>query len=402
MHQIFKYIQAHGTWSFALMIAIASPMLGPLAKLSVCYPVAFIMGTFCILFFGNVNRINFAMIVLILACAISILFGHPLPIFKSWLRLAYSILIFIVVSPLFSSQKLDVFRVRLYDWMMKLCVFVGVGSFFCYFAGINYMSTFYKSEFGTAGIFGGLTVQSMLLGPLAGMGCVTLIYRQLKQFFDDASFSYLDLFFSLACMGSVLLSASRGALASTMLATCYLFFMFLKDKPEKLLKVGICLILLSASMYPLMGHFTSGMIAKQQANQETGGTFSSRELLWNDRKQEFLDSPLHGVGFAAQRMISYPSSLRTGIIEPGTSYGAIFAMTGILGGIPFLYLFLMNIIKRPRTSLPKTATISPAQATLVFFSFHLITEGYVFAGGAPLGAIFWCTLGAADSYRHLK
>lgn len=382
------------------MIAIVAPMLGPLAKLSVFYPVAFILGAFYILFFGNVNRINFAMIVLILACVISILLGHPLPIFKSWLRLAYSILIFIVVSPLFSSQKLDVFRVRLYEWIMKLCVFVGVGSFFCYFAGINYMTTFYKSEFDSAGIFGGLTVQSMLLGPLAGMGCITLIYRQLKQFFYHASFSYLDMFLSLACMGSVLLSASRGALASTMLATCYLFFIFLKDKPAKLLKVVICLVLVSASMYPVMGHFTSGMVAKQEANENTSGTFSSRELLWNDRKEEFLDSPLYGVGFAAQRIISYSSSLSTGVIEPGTSYGAIFAMTGILGGIPFLYLFLMNIIKRPRTSLPKTATISPAQATLVFFSFHLIVEGYAFAGGAPLGALFWCSLGAADSYRH--
>lgn len=203
----------------------------------------------------------------------------------------------------------------------------------------------------------------------------------------------------LACLCSVLLSASRGAFLATAAASGYLFFMFLKDKPHQLLKTGVCLLLVSGAAYPLMGHFASGMISKQEANEKSGGTFSSREILWNDRKREFLDSPVYGVGFASQRIVSYAVSLRTGVIEPGTSYGAIFAMTGLLGGLPFMYILLTNILKRP---FPRRygAPVSPAQATLVFFSLHMVTEGYAFAAGASLGAVFWCSLGAAAAYRH--
>ena len=151
----------------------------------------------------------------------------------------------------------------------------------------------------------------------------------------------------LACLCSVLLSASRGAFLSTAAAAGYLFFMFLKDKPRQLLKTVVCLLLVSGAAYPFLGYLASGMISKQEANEKSGGTFSSREILWNDRKREFLDSPVYGVGFASQRIVSYAVSLRTGVIEPGTSYGAIFAMTGLMGGLPFMYILLTNIQKRP-------------------------------------------------------
>ena len=398
MKKILQYIRNHGAWAFAFMIAMASPILGPLAALSPLYPLAFAAGTAVVLLTRNL-RISLPMAFLVLACAASIILANPLPIFQPWVRLCYSLLVFIVLSPLLSSPTLEEFRIRLYEWVMRLSVFIGVASFFCYFAGINYMTTFYKASPGTAGLFGGLTVQSMLLGPMAGVGFIHLLYRTLKEMMTYGTLSLPRLFMMLACLCSVLLSASRGAFLATAAASGYLFFMFLKDKPHQLLKTGVCLLLVSGAAYPLMGHFASGMISKQEANEKSGGTFSSREILWDDRKREFLDSPVYGVGFASQRIVSYAVSLRTGVIEPGTSYGAIFAMTGLLGGLPFMYILLTNILKRP---FPRRygAPVSPAQATLVFFSLHMVTEGYAFAAGASLGAVFWCSLGAAAAYRH--
>lgn len=164
MKKILQYIRNHGAWAFAFMIAMASPILGPLAALSPLYPLAFAAGTAVVLLTRNL-RISLPMAFLVLACAASIILANPLPIFQPWVRLCYSLLVFIVLSPLLSSPTLEEFRIRLYEWVMRLSVFIGVASFFCYFAGINYMTTFYKASPGTAGLFGGLTVQSMLLGP---------------------------------------------------------------------------------------------------------------------------------------------------------------------------------------------------------------------------------------------
>lgn len=399
MSVLLHYIKKHGNWAFLVMIAMGAPILGPLAALSPLYPVTFAAGSVVVLLTKNL-RISLPMAFLVAACAASIVLANPLPIFQPWMRLCYSLLVFIVLSPLLTSPTLTVFRIQLYQWVMRLSVFIGVGSFFCYFLGINYMSASYQAVPGTAGLFGGLTVQSMLLGPMSAIGFIYLLYQTLHELMSSGTFSRPRLSMMLACLCSVLLSASRGAFLAMAAAAGYTLFMFLKDKPHQLLKIGLCLVLAAGALYPVMGYFASGMIAKQQANEESGGTFSSREILWNDRKKEFLDSPVYGVGFASQRIISYAISLRTGVIEPGTSYGAIFAMTGLLGGIPFMYIFLLNILKRPPRLHPREPVISPAQATLVFFSLHMVTEGYVFAGGAALGAVFWCTLGAASAYRN--
>lgn len=398
MKKALTYIREHGTWAFAFMIAIAAAILGPLGALSPLYPIAFAAGSVVVLLSKNL-RISLPMAFLVAACAASIVLANPLPVFQPWMRLCYSLLVFIVLSPLLTSPTLTVFRIRLYKWIMRLSIFIGVGSFFCYFLGINYMSTFYQAVPGTAGLFGGLTVQSMLLGPMAGIGFIYLLYLTLQELMRHGTFSVPRLFMMLACLCSVLLSASRGAFLAMAAAAGYTLFMFLKDKPRQLLNVGLCLVLAAGALYPVMGYFASGIVAKQEANEKSGGTFSSREILWNDRKKEFLDSPVYGVGFASQRVISYAVSLRTGVIEPGTSYGAIFAMTGLLGGIPFMYVLLLNILKRPPRLQAGAPVISPAQGTLVFFSLHMVTEGYVFAAGASLGAVFWCALGAASAYR---
>lgn len=273
MKKILQYIRNHGAWAFAFMIAMASPILGPLAALSPLYPLAFAAGTAVVLLTRNL-RISLPMAFLVLACAASIILANPLPIFQPWVRLCYSLLVFIVLSPLLSSPTLEEFRIRLYEWVMRLSVFIGVASFFCYFAGINYMTTFYKASPGTAGLFGGLTVQSMLLGPMAGVGFIHLLYRTLKEMMTYGTLSLPRLFMMLACLCSVLLSASRGAFLATAAASGYLFFMFLKDKPHQLLKTGVCLLLVSGAAYPLMGHFASGMISKQEANEKSGGTLS--------------------------------------------------------------------------------------------------------------------------------
>ena len=67
MKKILQYIRNHGAWAFAFMIAMASPILGPLAALSPLYPLAFASGTAVVLLTRNL-RISLPMAFLVLAC----------------------------------------------------------------------------------------------------------------------------------------------------------------------------------------------------------------------------------------------------------------------------------------------------------------------------------------------
>lgn len=400
MSSILSYLKANGKWAFIFMVALATTMLGPLNGFASLYPLAVIIGA--VICLSRTTSSNMLMLLLVLACLISLLFNSPHPVFKAWHRLGYAVLLFACLTPLTSSQQLHVFRKQLFLWVMRLCVFIGVGSFIGYFLGINYMPTNLGAlALNTAGLFGGLTGQSMLLGPLAGLGATYVIWlhfeRRAKTFWPNI----LRWGCVLACTGSMLLSASRGALLATLVATLFIVFMYLKHAPQKLFKVSFCIVLGSLLFLPFIQHFGASTLNKHQANLEAGSAFASRSQLWEDRKKEFLSAPIYGIGFASQKIISYEQSLTTGTLEPGTSYGAIFAMTGVLGGIPFLFLLFSNMLSRPRNR-NGISYMSPPQAALAFFAVHMSTEGYVFAAGSGLAGVFWISIGGAYAYSHLK
>ncbi len=405
MRNIILYIQKNDFSAFLLMLALASITLGPLTWLAPVYPLA-IMGGCAVVLCKGVKKISLMILIFLSGCALSILLADPLPVFKPWMRLSYFILLLTVFSPLLQSKKINKFRINVFLWIMRLSIFIGLTSFFLYFMGINYnkyvvFSDQQNSIFPT-GSFSGLTIHSMLLGPISGIAFVYMFYKILSSLLTwNNKLKKYELLLIFTSLGSLFLSSSRGALLSTMGATLYLIFLFFKHRPKQLVRILGCIILLGCAIYPVSEYLFSGMIAKQQANVNSGGTFSSREKLWHDRKLEFLNSPIYGVGFASQRAISFSSSLKTGLIEPGTSYGAVFAMTGLLGGIPFLCLLFYNTFKNSSNQYClRPVPVSPAQPILIFFLIHLIVEGYVLSAGSPLAAIFWCSLGAASAYRN--
>lgn len=395
MNKVKQFIKARGVWAFAMAVILSSMFLGHLSFLSRMYQPALVVCLLILCTRLNKAKIGWAEALLVLACGISIVLGDPLPIFNPWMRLGLFCIVLFITTPLISSPSIEQFRVRLFNWVSLICVVVGVGSFFAYFLGINCMRSYYGATgISLGGGFGGLTVQSMMLGPLAALGmlrCCALIVENVRQGVTSSKYLHFSAF---ACFASVLMSSSRGAAGAALVAVSFLVYAKLKHKMGKILKMALCLGCLAVPLAPALGHFSSGLVAKQEANMESGGTFNSREELWNARMEEFLDSPLYGVGFSAQRIITAEVTLLTGQVEPGTSYGAVFAMTGLLGGSVFLIILGGALIKNKKlqTSLP--------QIYLIFFSIHLIVEGYVFAAGSPLCFIFWLCIGAACSIKH--
>ena len=398
MASLLQYIRKHGAWSFAAMVVIASTMTGAISFLAPLYPVMLaVAAAICV---TKAKKTSTALVLMAAACVLSLVFNQPPAIFQPWYRLGYFLVLLLALTPLTASHPLNEFRLNLFLWLMRFCVFIGAGSFAGYFLGINYMRHNTSGMINVAGLFGGLVWQSITLGLLAGLGLVYLTVLHMENRKSGPRELYIRLGLMVACLGSILLSASRSALLAALVGVGYVFFMYFRHSPKKLFRVLIALFFLGIVLVPFVQHFGANTLAKQQANVGMGSAMASRSHLWEDRGNEFASSPLYGVGFASQKIVSFKQSLVTGIIEPGTSYGAVFAMTGLLGGIPFLFILFGNLFKRAFRT-PGSPPVSAAQAALALFSVHMIAEGYVFAAGSGLSAVFWATIGGAYACRNL-
>lgn len=398
MASLLQYIRKHGAWSFAAMVVIASTMTGAISFLAPLYPVMLaVAAAVCV---TKAKKTSTALVLMAAACVLSLVFNQPPAIFQPWYRLGYFLVLLLALTPLTASRPLNEFRLNLFLWLMRFCVFIGAGSFAGYFLGINYMRQNTSGMINVAGLFGGLVWQSITLGLLAGLGLVYLTVLHMENRNSGPRELYIRLGLMVACLGSILLSASRSALLAALVGVGYVFFMYFRHSPKKLFRVLIALFFLGIVLVPFVQHFGANTLAKQQANVGMGSAMASRSHLWEDRGNEFASSPLYGVGFASQKIVSFKQSLVTGIIEPGTSYGAVFAMTGLLGGIPFLFILFGNLFKRAFRT-PGSPPVSAAQAALALFSVHMIAEGYVFAAGSGLSAVFWATIGGAYACRNL-
>ena len=197
------------------MVAIAATMTGSISFLSPLYPVMLaVCAAVCV---TKAKKTSLALILMAAACVLSLVFNQPPAVFKPWYRLGYFLILLLALTPLTSSRSLNVFRLNLFLWLMRFCVFIGAGSFIGYFLGINYMRHNASGMINVAGLFGGLVWQSITLGLLAGLGLVYLTVIHMENRNPGKKELYIRLGLMVACLGSILLSASRSALVATLM-----------------------------------------------------------------------------------------------------------------------------------------------------------------------------------------
>ncbi|ROS85477.1 O-antigen ligase domain-containing protein [Muribaculaceae bacterium Isolate-039 (Harlan)] len=345
------------------------------------------------------KSIDTKMTLFLIACALSIVMGYPAPQFNSWARFSLFILVIASVFPWFGSDLMYNFRKSIFQIYLIFIIIIGVSAPLCYVLGINYMTRYgYKVDYlsGQVGWFGGLTGHSMILGPICALSATYLTYL----IFHNSWGSKMKYLLVLAVLSSVcgaFVSASRGASIATILGIIITIYFCNRDRFSKVIS-RICVLVLFAFIFQSVYEpFLENVMKKQEANEDSGGTFSSRKSRWMHRVEEFGTEPIFGIGFASVDLKydeEYDS--RTGVIEPGTSWLAILSMTGIFGAGCFLAIFVPTIVKLYRMSI----IIDDAQlcfALLSVFVFHMITEGYIFAGGNFLCIMFWLTLGLSYS-----
>ena len=347
------------------------------------------------------QRVYIPAIVLLIACALSIICGNAAPLFRSWERLGLFALLFFAFFPVFQSQYFDRLRSKTFPMMLCVVIFTSIGSFIGYFFGINYMGRNRDTlnSIDTVGWFGGLTSQSMTLSPICAIALTTLVWflieraktKKVKIIVSCAAFA------SFCCM---LLTASRGGNIAGIAGVAVVLFLKYKNSIGKILRVGFIVFSLSVILSPVYMPYAEKVLTKQRKNESQGSTFASRENRWRHRFEEFSEYPVFGYGFAAIDTKNYGEYMpSTGTIEPGSSWLAILSMTGLAGMASFLALLVPAMKKLYRKVNRKSGQYALLHLGIIaVFMVHFFVEGYVFAAGGGLCVLFWFFFGCACSY----
>lgn len=385
------YIWNHTEWfSRLFVIALSFMVLGFLPSIPMAHlPFVAIAAFLCFLKRSTVETVP-ALLVLFLP--LTIVIGDPDPVFRSWQRYFLFLVVFLFVSPLFGGVYSARLRRSVLFAYLGFSTFVALGSFICYYLGVNYMRSnvdgmivdyhYYTSS------FGGLTTHSMVLGPLSGIGAMYLFYR----FLNRKGFGKVFLIVAIiVCLVTCLFAASRSALLAAISGGLIMLYISSPKKSNFILAL-FTIVLVGMLTLPLWENATRGITNKQQANEELG-RFGSRTSKWEARIDEFKQNPVTGIGFAAVDPLNYDEyDSQTGNIEPGSSWLTILSMTGMLG-----FLLFLGIIIKPIRSLRKHP--SPYNALvmglLVFLLVHMIAEGYIYAGGGVSCFRAWLFIGCA-------
>lgn len=395
LKSFLHYIKTDIGWlAFLLALFITSKTLGlRLFNPDIIYYFILISITIAIL----IHSVQLDMIcgIFLMYIPLNILITDPPSLFFPWLRFGLFAIIFITASPLIKSDYGKKLRFKIFRGIIICCIIISVISFFCYFLGINMMKSQwdgsdlvdYQSH--NSGTFGGITTQSMLLGPISGIAAITCTYFALNR---NRKFWIL----AIMCAGSLLFSASRSSLVATLAGEITLIY-FSSSHFGKTAKRIMQVTLLLVITYPLWNGALKGLEAKNKGDITAGINLDSRGEKWEIRIEEWNDSPIFGTGFCS--VSSRDSVTIGGKIEPGSSWLAILSMTGSIGFILFILIYL----RAAKTSLsPRRPSGAVLGAILIMLGFHMIAEGHIFSGGSFLCFLVWLSIGCATDYTPEK
>lgn len=379
------------TWILAFVIVSNATVLLPFSW-GVGYYAVLLCSLFIIVAKAK-SSLNLTMICLYIAAALSILLNDIPAFFNPWSRLGTFILLTALVSPTLVGKRAAAFKVYLFSAFTLLLVAIVVISVALLFLGMGRSSVF--------GWFQGAMSHSMLMGPVAvfsSLFCMFLL--QYKKHKKCVKYScVLFVFGGLLCL---MQSGSRSALIGCVMSFVAFFWFRYSAQLGRMVRkvIGISIVLVAT--YPLWSSYADKIIQKNQGDTSSLNT-DSRAEHWNQRFEEWEASPLYGIGFASVDIESKSSNfdVSSGGVETGSSWLSVLSMTGILGAGCVMYIFISAFFKCKKI-LKQSDTIGAfLSSILVFFVFHMMAEGYIFAGGHFLNTQLWLLIGTIDSiYRY--
>lgn len=373
--------------SVAIIIAffVVSKVVDYVPELDKYYYGIIFMALGFIIFRSGTYRISTAMVMLHMACAISIILNDIPDFFSPWLRFLAFMIVTGVVSPFIYNQALGRFRMNLFFNIQNLLLVVVATSLIGMFMGVGW---------GYGG-FGGITGHSMLLAPVAALSFLYLLYL---YFNDDLTLPRWKRRGMKALMPIsalfALMSASRTSFIALVVSVVFFLFMTWKKSQSRVVKSVLISAVLLMITSPLWLPVAYEGIIKKNRGSLTGLDFSTRSASWEQGIDTFKSSPWFGVGFSSVDIESKEALYSAeGKVETGSSWLMLLSMTGLLGFVPVLWLFLKSgfSLWQIRFDMPVLSSFLMAQ--LVFWSIHMLGEGYILAAGSFLFFNCWLLLG---------
>lgn len=339
-------------------------------------------------------KINFIALLFLLFCFLSII-GNVIPsYFHVHERFLGMFLLTFFLGPLINNNWISNIRLAIIKRLCWVLSGITVISFLLYFI--------YKpitlTERGQ--LFGGITVHSMIMGPIAGLSLVFLVNFLFNN--QNVLYKWQKYLLSIAafmCFGSCVLAGSRSALLATVtMGVCWIWF-YTSDV-KKFIKLFSIVLFLVISTFPLWWTYTETIQMKMKYAESKGSVYASRENLWTTRISEAESSPILGIGFATVSFgTSHAPSNYDGNVEPGNGWLFVLSSTGVISFLLLLFLY----IKACRNLYRKRDEMSICLLCfLIFYSIHLNAEGYTLSAGAPMFFFFWLTLGTSYAYLNAK
>ncbi len=362
---------------------------------------AILIITLLLTFFqATIKRLSVSMSFLYVCCMLSILLNDIPVVYKPWLRFALFVIVTVIASPFIQSTFYDKFRINLFKYIHNLLILIIVFS----------IPAIILNERSQSGMFTGFTNHSMLLAPISAVTLITLIYYLYLNKLNRILILILIAFSFV----TLLLAASRISLAGFVLAMVFFFYRKNRHDMREFAKTGISILAIFILTYPLWNGYMEGIEKKNEAaiNAETGemDLASSRETLWAQRIAEFKSSPIIGIGFCyAPYVVGYDkysgeaefAETSTGIIEPGSSWLGILSMTGLLGSLGIITLWINSFRMCLKMEKKDNLYAIYLSSMMVFWSVHMIAEGEIFSAGGFMFFLVWLGVGTVQSAYNI-
>ncbi len=349
------------------------------------YGVMFIGMVLC--FSGRNIRYNLYLLVFVYFAYMSILLNDIPSYFLPYDRLISFLIIVGLVSPLIAAEKLDNIRLLIFKNINRVFLVIVVLSFLGHFSRI-YPGSDWSG-------FRGVTNHSMTLGPVAALAIFLSIDHVFKIDISRQE-RYRYLLLAIMSFITMLLAASRGAVLGAVLGLFVYFFKKYYLRLGKFLQITLAVIFIVVASSGFWSGFTTNLQRKNAVAQAKGDAAASRSDNWKFRVIEFKESPLYGIGFSHLKYGLIDK--KSGIVEPASSWLAVFSMTGFLGGIAFT-IFIFSILIKLILAKSSQNAVPILLALLVFFIVHWFFEGYILASGAFEFFYSWLLLGVIDIYH---
>ena len=370
--------------SLCMAIIVMHHTIGSITHLSSISTFVAMLSIGFVLIIREVCNVNKLFLAYIGYLGFTLLILDPPSIFSPWMRFMLFIGVLIIASPLFQNTFLQLFRRYCLYSILAICIIVSIISFIFFFMGINFMDYTANLDFAEkGGLFGGLANHSIILGIVSGISICTLLYLGITK-------KWLWLTLLIPCIGSLLFSASRGAIGASIAGVIAILIAYGRHSNSRT-KIWLLLLIAIPSLAYIANNTSvmDGIISK--STDRSSSLIESREDKINYRIEEFKESPIIGIGFSTISTVGGDEiDKRSGRIEPGSSWFSLLSMTGIIG----LIFFICIIYRCLKLQISNNSTHSILLIGLIgFFIVSLFSEGYIFAAGSPLCFTLWLLIG---------